>query len=170
MSPHHTEGGNPMIRTLTLLAALSAGLAGSVAHAAPAAGSGKPTLTWHYLEIHTSFAATIPLNRIEHAKLGDRFWSHIELYKWNGTKPGAHVGHGDLTAVVLTPHVDEITGVAYLPGGTLTIVGEATDQRVNTVPIVGGTGIYATARGEVITRDLGGPNSNKNADTIRLWM
>jgi Dirigent-like protein len=153
---------------LALLAFAAACVALSAsASASPAVGGpGKPTVTLNYLEIQTNFAATISQN--QRPKLGDRFWFHSDFYKWNGTKRGAHIGHADVSAVFLPSNVAEIVAVGYLPGGTLTVVGESSNQRVNTLSVVGGTGRYATARGEIITRSIG--RSNSSADTIRLWM
>jgi hypothetical protein len=158
------------VKKLALFAAVSALLAASVAHAATPSGPGKPTVTLNYLEIQTNFAATATFTRNQPPKLGDRIWFHSELYKWNGTKRGAHVGHADVTVVILTRNIGEVTAVGHLPGGTIAILGQSRNQRVDTFAVVGGTGRYATARGELIVRSFGGPNSNKSADTIRLWM
>jgi hypothetical protein len=72
----------------------------------------------------------------------------------------------------LTGNVGELSAVAYYPGGTLDALGQNNfNSSVNTFAIVGGTGIYATARGEVIVRNLGSPQtSNMSAITVRLWM
>jgi hypothetical protein len=154
-------------RVLLVIAcgALCTGAAGSAA--TRTAGPGKPTATINFLEIETGFAASVPEN--EAPKLGDQFWSHSEFYKWNGGKRGAHFGHADAHIVFLNSDKAQITAVASLPGGTLSVVGLTGNQRVTTLPIVGGTGAYATARGEVVLRTIGGPNSNKSSDTIQLW-
>ena len=156
-----------MKKLVLFIAAL--GVLMSVASVAQAAGpGGRPTLTLNYLEIQTHFAATIPQN--QRPKFGDRFWFHSELYAWKAGRRGAHVGHADVSAVFLPSGVVEITAVGYLPGGTLTVVGQSANQRVSRFSVVGGTGRYATARGELITRTLGSENSNRSADTIRLWL
>jgi hypothetical protein len=62
-----------------------------------------------------------------------------------------------------------ITGVAHLPGGTLSVVGLASKSPISRFAIVGGTPAYATARGELIVRNIGGENSNLSADTVQLW-
>ena len=155
------------MKKLTLLAAVCAMLAVPVAQAASPSGPGKPTVTLNFLEVQTSFGGTISAN--EPPKPGDRIWLHSEFYKWKGSKRGAHFGHADATGVFSGSRTLLITGVASLPGGTLSVAGLASQQRVTTFAVVGGTGIYATARGEVILRSLGGSNSNLSADTIRLW-
>jgi hypothetical protein len=155
----------------TLLAFVAAFVALSASAAAsPAAGGpGKPTVTLNYLDVQTNASATIPQN--QRPKLGDRFWFHNNSYKWNGTKRGALLGHTDGTIVILAASLAELSAVAYYPGGTLDALGQIKfNSPVNTFAIVGGTGIYATARGEVIVHGLGGPNSNKSAITVRLWM
>jgi hypothetical protein len=150
--------------------AVSVVLAASAAHAATPTSPGKPTLTLNYLEIQTNFAATAKFTQNQPPKLGDRIWFHSELYNWNGSKRGAHVGHADVTVVILTPSIGQVSAVGYLPGGTIDVLGQSRNQRVDTFAVVGGTGRYATARGELIVRSLGGPNSNKSANTIRLWL
>jgi hypothetical protein len=142
----------------------------AAAHTATSSGPGKPTITLNLLDVQANSAATGSQN--QRPKLGDRFWFHNNTYKWNGTKRGALVGHTDGTVVVLAGSLAELSAVAYLPGGTLDALGQDNfNSPVNTFAVVGGTGIYATARGEVIVRSLGNPqNSNMSAITIRLWM
>jgi dirigent-like protein len=61
--------------------------------------------------------------------------------------------------------------VAYLPGGTLMIFGDnSLSARSQKLSVIGGTGIYATARGELLVRNIGGENTNNSAITVRLWM
>jgi hypothetical protein len=158
------------VPVLGALAAASAALSASTAVAAPAAGGpGKPTVTLNFLDVQTNGSPTIPQN--QRPKLGDRFWFHNNTYKWNGAKRGALVGHTDGTAVVLTGNIGELSAVAYYPGGTLDALGQINfNSPINTFAVAGGTGIYATARGEVTVRSLGGPNSNMSAITVRLWM
>ena len=153
---------------LAFVAACVALSASAAASPAPG-GPGKPTVTLNYLDVQTNGSATIPQN--QRPKLGDRFWFQNNSYKWNGTKRGALFGHTDGTVVFLTATIGELSAVAYFPGGTLDALGQINfNNPVNTLAIVGGTGRYATARGEVIVRSLGGPNSNKSAITVRLWM
>jgi hypothetical protein len=163
------------MKKLAVLAAACAALfpTAAAATASGASGSskpvlGKPTVTMRFLEVQTRFAATAPQN--QRPTFGERFWFHSDFYKWNGTKRGAHLGHANASGVVLPADTMEITGVASLPGGTITVVGQGGTQRDTTLAVVGGTGVYATARGEVVIQPLGGRDSNTSADVVRLWM
>ncbi len=157
------------MKRFALFMAVCAFLATSAAQAATPRGPGKPDVTINFLEIQTTFGGTVSQN--EPPKPGDRFWFHSEFYKWNGAKRGAHIGHVDTIGTFLgTPsNLVQITAVAYLPGGTISVLGNAGNGRLITLAVVGGTGAYATARGEVSIRNIGGQNSNMSADTVRLW-
>jgi hypothetical protein len=159
------------VKKLALLAVVvSALFSASVAYAAASSGPGKPTITLNFLDVQANSAFTGSQN--QRPKLGDRVWFHNNTYKWNGAKRGALIGHTDGTIVILAGSLGELSAVAYYPGGTLDALGQDNfNSRVNTFAVVGGTGIYATARGEVIVRTLGNPqNSTKSAITVRLWM
>jgi hypothetical protein len=160
-----------MKRKVSLLALVGA-CASILAVAAPAAAPpGPPTITLHFFDITSRSAATSPNER---PKLGDRFWFEDQLYRWNGAKRGAHAGHVEGTAVVLggPPPIAVLSATAFVPGATLDIQGVTSfTSTTNTYAVIGGTGAFATARGEVIVRTLGNPqNSNRNAVTVRLWM
>jgi hypothetical protein len=72
---------------------------------------------------------------------------------------------------VLAPNLGEVSGVASLPDGTLAIEGQTSfSTSTSSFPVIGGTGRFVTARGEVIVRTIGGPDSNRSAITVRLWM
>jgi len=148
----------------------AAALLPAVASAAPsAAGPGKPTVVLHLLDVTTSYRATFPDNRAP--SFGDRFAFHDKIYRWSGRKRGALVGHADITAVVIGPNLSRLSAIAYLPGGTLVVFGDnSLSARSQKLSVIGGTGIYATARGELIVRNIGGENSSNSAVTVRLWM
>ena len=55
------------------------------------------------------------------------------------------------------------TGGLLLPGGQLTVSGVIKQTELFNIPIVGGTGIYAGARGYVHVKSISDDNS---ADTI----
>jgi hypothetical protein len=136
---------------------------------ASASGPGKPTVVLQFLDVTTSYAATFPDNRAP--RFGDRFAFHDNIYRWNGPKRGPLVGHADITAVVIAPNLSRLSAVAYLPGGTLVVFGDnSLSARSQKLSVIGGTGIYATARGELTARNIGGDNSNNTAITARLWM
>ena len=156
------------MKTLIVLLAATAVLAvPQYAFAATATGPGKPDVVINFLEVQTSFGGTISGN--EAPKPGDRFWLHSEFYKWHGAKRGGHLGHADAIGTFGASDSSIISGVAVLPGGTLSVSGVAGNGRVTTLAVVGGTGVYATARGEVVLRGIGGSDSNLSSDTIRLW-
>jgi len=75
------------MKKVALLAALSAALVASVAQAATPSGPGKPTVTLHFFDLTTSGSATISGH--QRPKLGDRFFSHDNVYLWKGGKRGA---------------------------------------------------------------------------------
>jgi hypothetical protein len=104
---------------------------------------------------------------------GDSFAITNQLYKWAGTKRGARAGHDEVVITFVTdfgpnfshPATVLIVGQVFLQGGSLLAQGYG---RVNpdgparfTLPIVGGTGTYANARGYLKTRDLGNGQQDK---------
>jgi hypothetical protein len=76
------------------------------------------------------------------------------------------------TVVYLAHGIGQVSAVGYFAGGTLDVAGESSfNSRNNTFAVIGGTGVYATARGELTIRTIGNiQNSNKSAQTLRLWM
>ncbi len=104
---------------------------------------------------------------------GDRIAFANELYKWAGTKKGARVGRDQVLITFITGFGSDFsqkatalfTAQAYLPGGTILVEGygqlNADGPLKATLPIVGGTGTYANARGYLNVRDLGDGNENK---------
>ena len=110
---------------------------------------------------------------------GDRFTFTDQLYKWAGIKHGAHVGRMDVlctfTKVNITTKSFSATGQCnatyFLPGGQVAIEGfiRFTDGPLNfVIPVVGGTGIYANARGTVHIRDLGNGETGKSNNEFNL--
>lgn len=94
---------------------------------------------------------------------GDRVFLKDGLYAWKGAKRGARVGSVDSTLTFMSTFgargaTVEVSGQMFLHGGSLRVEGIG---RVGpgpnrfTLPIVGGTGSYAGARGTVELRDLG---------------
>jgi hypothetical protein len=108
--------------------ASTACLAASSAQAATSPALGKPTLTLNFLDVQTSAGGTGSENTAP--KPGDRFWFHSEFYKWKGVKRGAHIGHVDATITFLPSGVGQLTAVAYLPGGTISVLGNVGNARV----------------------------------------
>ena len=111
---------------------------------------------------------------------GDQFAFRDTLYRWSGAKQGTRIGHLQGVGTFVTgfgPRFTKratvhFTVQAYLPGGSVMVEGYG---RVNprgpskyTFPVVGGTGIYANARGQVNVRDLGDGDSSKTNVTFHL--
>ena len=103
---------------------------------------------------------------------GDRIAFRNELYKWAGTKRGARAGRDQVLITFITGFGPDFSQKAtalfvaqvYIPGGTMLAQGYAQlaeGPLKARFPIVGGTGIYANARGYVNVRDLGDGNENK---------
>jgi hypothetical protein len=77
-----------------------------------------------------------------------------------GRAKGAVVGH-DFEVLTLSSATTGVTrATVYLPGGTLRVRGRWSSKATSeTVPVVGGTGRYANARGTAYVRDLSGKRS-----------
>jgi hypothetical protein len=111
---------------------------------------------------------------------GDQFAFRDTLHRWSGATQGGRIGHLQGVGTFVTGFgprftkraVVHFTVQAYLPGGTVMVEGYG---RVNprgpskyTFPVVGGTGIYANARGQVNVRDIGNGDTNKTNVTFHL--
>jgi hypothetical protein len=103
---------------------------------------------------------------------GDQIAFSSALYRWNGTERGARVGrdHGIITFITdFGPDFSKnalafFTAQAFLPAGTILVEGFG---RIDpdaparwTFPVIGGTGVYANARGHVVVRDLRSGNTS----------
>jgi hypothetical protein len=100
---------------------------------------------------------------------GDIFFSTSDLYRWAGVKRGARIGHDEVMCTLASRSAGHCMGTFYLPGGTLQAAGYVSFvSSASKVAILGGTGVYAGARGTFVSRSIGGPNSNVSSDTISL--
>ena len=151
-------------------AKIAASAAGPAKIAVPAAVAATPQ-TFALLEVNTSFvgAAGFDTMGTTPPQVGQGFVIGSDYYKWKGTKRGAKVGTLNAACTFLTaptrPSGKTVcTAVASLPGGKITAVGLAGNDQF-TIPIVGGTGTYAGAKGYVeITNNIGGKSTNKSID------
>ena len=75
-----------------------------------------------------------------------------------GKPKGALVGHDRATSTFISSKAYTIDGYASLPGGRVMFHGRVT-RPSSTVPVTGGTGRFAHARGTVAAEDLGGSRS-----------
>ncbi len=107
---------------------------------------------------------------------GDRVFLRDGLYAWKGTKRGARVGSVTSTLTFVSAFgahgaTIELAGQLFLHGGSLRVegigqVGQGPSRF--TLPIVGGTGSYAGARGTVELRDLGSSGDKSVLDVHLL--
>jgi len=107
-------------------------------------------------------------NQNNRPDVGDLFISGSNLYSWAGGKRGAHVGVIRVMCTLVAPKAGQCQGTFTLPGGTLEAVGYVRFGATARVPIAGGTGIYSGAHGTFTSSPIGGPDSPRSADTIRL--
>jgi hypothetical protein len=152
-------------RTATKTVILLAAVLPAAASAATASAAQQPVTVLRLLAIETGAVASTPGEA--EPTFGDRVSLHQVFYRWHGHKGGVRIGSGDVTGIVAREAIS-FSAVAHLPGGTLQLLGVATPARVNTYAVVGGTGRYAGARGEMVARALGGESSGRQALTIRL--
>jgi len=108
-------------------------------------------------------------NQNSRPDVGDLFIRGSDLYAWAGGKRGAHVGASRVMCSLVAPNAGQCQGTFSLPGGTLEAVGYVRFGARAHVPIAGGTGIYAGAHGTLASTPIGGRDSPKSADTIRLF-
>lgn len=156
------------MRTLIALA-LTLAVALSVA-ASSATGLNRPQ-TFSLIEVE---GQEIPISGFgfdRAPRAGDQFGFVNGLYKWAGRTRGARVGHDEGICTFLRATATEQTFVAvahcvaeaYLPAGQILVEGFAhfSEQASRfTLPVTGGTGAYANARGYVRITDLASGNSN----------
>jgi hypothetical protein len=162
------------------LAAVLTGLAVAVSSVGPASALTGPR-SFSLLDVSRNTDQPIGDFRFDRPpRGGDQFAFTDDLYRWAGTKRGAHVGIVRGLGTFIDgfgerfSHKGTVLFVAqaYLPGGSLMIEGYG---QVNpngpsrfVFPVVGGTGIYANARGTVTVRDLGNGDQSKSNVDVRL--
>ena len=111
---------------------------------------------------------------------GDQFAFTHTLYRWAGAKQGQRIGKLHVIGTFVTgfgprftqPALVLIDAQAFLPGGTVAVVGygriAADGPSRLTLPVVGGTGAFANARGFVKVRDLGNGNIDRTSIQFHL--
>jgi hypothetical protein len=164
-----------------IVLASAAILALSVAFWASAASALEGPRTVSLLEFDASEA---PLGNFTFDRApapGDQFTETNVLYHWAGAKSkGARVGHDRVLLTFVTGFGAKFThratihaiGQLYLPDGTLLAEGfgniPADGPHRFEVPIVGGTGVYADARGYMTTQGLGNGHTPKTRLDLHL--
>jgi allene oxide cyclase-like protein len=117
------------------------------------------------LEVSTS---EVSLDGTQEPKAGDRIYATSALYGWAGTKRGKRIGRDEVLCTFTTVHFERgfasafCTAAFFLPGGSIS--AQAFLRFVDrpqrfAVPVTGGTGDYANARGWIDIRDLRSGNS-----------
>jgi Allene oxide cyclase barrel like domain len=101
--------------------------------------------------------------------LGDQYIFTDGLYQWQGTRRGKRVGTTHGIATITSPTTAFFTGTMSLPGGQIQGAGYFSfTAHVETIIVLGGTGRYRDAGGDVTITKLGGENSNNSSLVIRL--
>ena len=100
---------------------------------------------------------------------GDQYLFTDGLYQWHGTKRGKRIGTTHGIATITSPTTAFFTGTMSLPGGLIQGAGYFNfTGHVETIIVLGGTGKYSNAGGDVTITKLGGENSNNSSLVIRL--
>lgn len=89
--------------------------------------------------------------------VGDVFASGGSVHRWHGRVRGPRVGRLDVLCTALTADGgrSHCSLTAAVPGGRIEAVGLLTGDS-NTLAVIGGTGRYRAARGELTMRSIGG--------------
>jgi hypothetical protein len=108
---------------------------------------------------------------------GDRFTTSNTLYRWSGPSgKGPRIGRDRVLITFLSGFGEKfthratvlVTAQAYLPDGTLLIEGFGTippgAPAKLKLPVIGGTGVYANARGYLAVRNPRGGESRSRLD------
>ena len=112
---------------------------------------------------------------------GDRFTETSALYRWTGARSkGPRVGHDRVLLTFVTGFGAKFTHRAtvlvqaqvFLPDGTLMIEGYSDvppdGPHTFVLPVVGGTGVYANARGSIEVRDVGNGRTGRSKIDLDL--
>lgn len=147
--------------------------------------SAAPTLekprTFSLLEVDRTF---MPLGGFDFDRApvgGDQVAETNALYRWTGPKSqGQRVGHSRVVGTFVTGFGAKFTRRAlvllhaqlYLPDGTLLIQGYGDLRPVGAsrfkLPVTGGTGVYADARGSISVRELGDGTTGRTRIDLQL--
>ncbi len=127
---------------IALALAVSVALAGIAAYAAHARDTATITVT----VVAHSRGTAMHLAHPKHPSLGDGFVERGVLTTPQGRASGTFGGQGTLLSVDGNGSELSFFGFA-LPGGAITAAGEHPSVDRYSMPIVGGTGAYAGARG-----------------------
>jgi hypothetical protein len=155
---------------------LRAGLAlASVAGVGPvAAALARPASesqrTIRFLEIaRTAQGSLIDHNGNGKAEMGDSLAAASDLFRWEGSRPGARLGRIWRLCILATRTTGNCAATVFLPDGTVRIYGYVDfDRAPDELAVLGGTGAYLGMRGSFTSRPLGGLGSTRSSDLVRL--
>jgi hypothetical protein len=136
------------------------------AAAAPTAGTPPALLV---IQVKSVEAGTkLDDNPPQGISKGDRLHERSRLLnvkKQFGKPAGAVVGRDETLVTLIAGKTGRVAGTATLPGGTIRFGGVVRLDTPPTIPVIGGTGRYAKARGTLI---IGDGDSPLNTYHLRL--
>ncbi len=157
------------MRRISLLAALTATAAGLAFGVLPASGVDQPTVISLLSVNHGGTLIDVDRSGGRGPTLGDEYIFTDRIYQWAGRKRGKRVGTTHGIATITSPTTAFFTGTVSLPGGLIQGAGYFRfTARVEKIIVLGGSGRYRNAGGEVTITKLGGENSDKSAFVVRL--
>jgi hypothetical protein len=162
----HTRNAGPARSLLGLVAAAS--VLGTLTAVGSSAAASRPH-TLKVLEVDTSFVGTGGFN-IHGNKppvVGEGVVIQGRVYKLNAHKQGARVGALHIECTFTNSTGGSVcTAVVSLPKGKLVVSGltPGNSSKAYALPILGGSGRYAHAKGHIAIKPIG--NSNSAVDTI----
>jgi hypothetical protein len=151
-----------------VVGAVSPALGSSNRGAASTASGHADKQTIRVLAVFTEFDPNIDVGAPGFS-LGD-----MVVFSGDLRRDGKPVGRvGVVCTFVSTRNTERVEaqcpGTAILPGGQITIQGTIVNRALNfTLPITGGSGRYARARGQVVSRDLSTPTQPQVELTFHL--
>ena len=146
-----------MRRPLLILAGTLVAVAAPAA-AAPAAGTPRVLLV---IQVKSVDAGTrVDDSPPKGISKGDRLFERSRLLnvrKQFGKPAGALVGRDRTLVTLIAGKTGRVDGTATLPGGTIRFGGMVRLDTPPTIPVLGGTGRYAKARGTLVVGDGDSP-------------
>ena len=155
-----------------LRAVLAICIAAAAVAVAEASASDPATLS--FLDVSVRSTPAFDASQGE-PRPGDRVFLTDALYAWHGAHRGARAGSIASTLTFMSPFgrhgaTVDLSGQLFLHGGSLRVDGVVQvlpGPNHFVLPIVGGTGSYAGARGTVDLRDLGA-SGDRSALIVQL--
>lgn len=153
------------------LALALAALTAPASFAAGQASAGTGSTVLHLLDLTQKATPAFDAGTGD-PRAGDRLFLTDGLYAWKGAKRGARVGRVESTLTFMSRFgtrgaTVEISGQMFLGSGSLFVqgIGRVTEGPSHfTLPIGGGTGRYAGARGVIDIRDIGRSGDKSSVD------